>query len=179
MVRRLVFSTVLCAVLACSEGTGLGSDGLVFTAGDQQTDTISAELSQALNVRVVGAQRGTVVRFEALPFDSLNPQADVYVAAITSQFFGTFLADSTDASGEAYALIRLGAIAGTARLQVTVPTLGREAIATFTVQPGHAYRVVAMPKDTVLYVSRSFQAHGAVTDRYGNTRTDPVMSSPR
>ena len=145
-----------------------------FPEGNQQTDTVFAELSQALNVMVRGAPRGTVVRFESLPSDSVQSAPGLYVESLTSQFYSTFLADSTDDAGEAHALIKLGAVAGTGRLKVTVPALDLEAVATFTVLPGHAYHVMAFPKDTALFVSRTLQARGAVTDRFGNRRTDPV-----
>ncbi len=174
MRRRLTLPVTLCFALSCSDGSGPGSNSISFSAGNAQTDTVFAELSQALNVRVRGAPRGTVVRFEALPVDSLNSAAGVYVGSLTSPFYGTFLADSTDASGEAHALIKLGVIAGTGRLKVAVPTLNLEATATFTILPGHAFRVLAFPKDTALFASRMFQARGAVTDRFGNPRTDPV-----
>jgi Tol biopolymer transport system component len=172
--KVLRFTAALSLVVACSDGTGPGSHGLNFTAGDRQTDTVYAELSQALNVRVFGAPRGTVVRFEPLPFDSLHTESGVYVGSLTSRYFGTFLADSTDASGEAHARIKLGPIAGPARLRVSVPALNRQAFATFTILPGRAFRVIAFPKDTALYVSGAFQSRGAVTDRFGNPRPDPV-----
>jgi len=174
MRRRLIPPVALWFALSCSDGSGPGSNSVSFSAGNQQTDTVFAELSQALNVTVRAAPRGTVVRFEALPFDSLHSGAGVYVGSLTSQFYSTFLADSTDDSGEAHALIKLGTMAGTGHLKVTVPTLNLEAIATFTILPGHAFRVMAFPKDTALFASRMFQARGAVTDRFGNPRTDPV-----
>jgi hypothetical protein len=150
--------------------------------GDGATDTILAEPAQALVVEVRGENAvpvsGTVVRFQSLPIDSAHPYAlGAFVSAVTSPYYGDFVADSTDSRGRASVLIKLGQTAGAARLLVSVPEFGLQDTARFTVLPGNAAHVVVLPKDTALYAGGSFQARASVTDRFGNLRSDPVTYS--
>ena len=165
-------------VLSCKDSPGPGPDpdppGLRFVAGNGQTDTVQAELPLALTVHVGATGPGVVVRFESLPMDSAHLSAGAFVGALTSQSFGTFIADSTDSMGNANVLVKLGTVAGTARIRITVPTHLLADTAEFTVLAGHAANVIVTPSDTVLFTGRSFQARGAVTDRCGNPRTDAV-----
>jgi len=88
--------------------------------GDGATDTILAEPAQALVVEVRGENgvpvSGTVVRFQSVPIDSAHPYSlGASFAAVTSPFFGDFVADSTDSRGRASVLIKLGQSTGAAR----------------------------------------------------------------
>lgn len=154
------------------------ANSLQLVAGDSVTDTILFVPVQALVVEVRGTNgglvAGTVVRFQPLPISSANPSLGVYVAPVTSQFFGGFVADSTDSRGRASVLIQLGQYSGAAKLLVSVPEFGLQDTARFTVLPGNAVHVVAQPKDTALYVGKSFQSRAVVTDQFGNPRSDPV-----
>ena len=149
-------------------------------AGDNATDTISAEPIQALVVEVRGETggplSGAVVRFESLTRDAQDPWGgyNAYVSRLDQNQFYILAADTTDAQGRASARIKFGTTAGSALVRVVVPELGKADTATFVVKPGAAAKVKALPKDTALYRSRSFALRGAVVDRAGNPRTDPV-----
>lgn len=163
-------------------GTGPGGSSVRLLYGDGATDTILAEPAQALVVEVRGENgmpvSGTVVRFQSLPIDSAHPYSlGAFVAAVTSPFFGDFVADSTDSRGRASVLIKLGQSTGAARLLVSAPEFGLQDTARFTVLPGNAAHVVVQPKDTALYAGGGFQARASVTDRFGNPRSDPVSYS--
>ena len=170
-------------VAGCGDnGTGPAGASLRLLYGNDASDTVQTMLTQALVVEVRGENgglaSGTVVRFQSLPIDSAHPyQPGVWLASLTSNSFSTFVADSTDSRGRASAVILLGTVTGTARMVVTAPEFGLEDTARFRVLPGTAARVVAQPKDTALYATRSFQSRAAVTDRFGNPRSDPVSYS--
>jgi len=170
---------------ACGDhgtGTGPGGSSLQLLYGDGATDTVLSVPAQALVVEVRGENgvpvSGTVVRFQSLPIDSARPfSPGVFVAAVTSTYFETFVADSTDSRARASVLIELGTSSGAAKLLVSVPEFGLQDTARFTVLPGNAARVVVQPKDTALYTGKGFRARASVTDRFGNPRSDPVSYS--
>src|SRR5437879_2122388 len=170
---------------ACGDhgtGTGPGGSSLQLLYGDGATDTVLSVPAQALVVEVRGENGvpvpGTVVRFQSLPIDSAHPFAPgVFVAAVTSTYFETFVADSTDSRGRSLVLIELGTSSGAPKLLVSVPEFGLQDTARFTVLPGNAARVVVQPKDTALYTGKGFRARASVTDRFGNPRSDPVSYS--
>ena len=160
-------------------GTGPGASSLRLVYGDSVSDTVLSQPAQALVVEVRSENgspaEGTVVRFQPLPIDSAHPYSlGVYVAPLTSPNFAAFAADSADSRGRASVLIALGTQAGAAKLLVSAPEFGLQDTARFTVLPGRAAHVMVQPRDTALYVGRAFQSRAAVTDRFGNPRTDPV-----
>ncbi len=169
---------------ACGDNAaGPAPTGLRLVNGNGATDTIQSTLAQALVVEVrseTGAiASGTVVRFQSLPIDSLPyPTPGVFVSSLTSTYFSTFVADSTNASGRASVLIQLGTRAGTAKLLVSAPEFGYQDTARFTVRRGNLAHVIATPADTALYPGATFQARAIVTDRFGNLRTDQVTFAP-
>ena len=117
----------MAGAIAASLVAGCGSDStapssksrLRIDAGADVTDTIGAVLTQALVVQVrepSGALvRDAVVRFTALPNDSMPYASAIEVAPLTSQYFSGFTSDSTDANGRAAVLVELGGIAGKSR----------------------------------------------------------------
>ena len=163
-------------------GTEPGLSSLTLLRGDGVTDTVLSLPAQALVVEVRGEGgalvSGTVVRFQALTIEGANPYLlGVYVAPVTSQNFGSFVADSTDSRGRSSVLVQLGTRAGAAKLLVSVPEFGLQDTARFTVLPGKGTLVIVQPKDTALYVGRGFQSRATVGDRFGNPRSDPVSYS--
>ncbi len=94
--------------------------------------------------------------------------------SLDSQFFSAFAVGSTDAAGRTAVNVRLGTLAGPARLIVSVPILGFVDTARYTVLPGAAASVTVFPRDTALYQGRSYTLRGGVTDQFGNARSDPV-----
>ncbi|HJQ21060.1 MAG TPA: hypothetical protein VJ867_11985 [Gemmatimonadaceae bacterium] len=145
------------------------------------TDTVDALLDQALVVEVhdtLGhlAPEGTVVRFSSIPIpDKFTVEA--FVQDLSASSPSTFASGATDESGRTGVLVRLGSIAGPARIAIYVPILDIHDTVNFTIEPGAAVGALVVPKDTALYVGNSFTLKGAVVDNHGNPRPDPVTWS--
>ncbi len=182
VVMGLAVTTSLAS--ACGDnGTAPAASGLRFVNGNGITDTVQSTPVQALVVEVrseTGALAlHTVVRFQSLLIESVPYSTPgVLVSPITTTYFSTFAADSTNASGRASVLVQLGTRAGNAKLLVSAPEFGFQDTARFTVLPGELAHVVAAPGDTAVYVGASFQSRATATDRFGNLRTDQVMFAP-
>jgi Tol biopolymer transport system component len=181
--RRLTLRSVTLAaivVAACHDSsTGVeGSAALHFSGAANVTDTIGAVIPQPLLVEVRDstgalAPAGTEVEFRGVRQYS-GYEVLLGTAGTTS---GQLHTVTTDQEGRASMPVRLGFIAGLARVVVTVPTLALVDTARFTVNPGNAVRVRVIPGDTALYVGKSFTLHGGVSDRSGNPRPEPVTWS--
>ena len=161
-----------------SSGPGGGRPGLTFVSGYNLTDTISARPVKALTVEVRDAQgaivpQGTVVRFSPVPTPYFEPE--MMVEELTSTSYGNFATGETDAAGRASVLVQMGPVAGPARIAVSVPTLGVEDTARYTVLPGQPSAILLTPVDTAMYVGSSYTIHGGVVDRWNNARTDPIV----
>lgn len=81
---------------------------------------------------------------------------------------------TTDSTGRASTFVRLWAIAGEGAVVVTAPTQGRADTVRFTIRPGNAVRVRALPADTAVYLSGTLALRSAVVDQYGNPTSAPV-----
>jgi dipeptidyl aminopeptidase/acylaminoacyl peptidase len=169
------FLLLFFALLAgCDDSTRPGDfPPIRLVAGADASDTVLSVLTQALIVEVNGEggpMPGTVVRFQGVPTNP-NDTWGTMTALISPpdrNAFGSFISDTTDENGRAFALVQLGTKAGIASIVVTVPDIGAEDTAHFTVMPGNPYSVVALPSDTSLYVGNSFTPRSTVTDRYQN-----------
>ena len=182
---------IVTLLIACSEPSGPddGPRGVRFVLGEDVTDTIQARPLQALVVEVrdsTGALRpNVIVRFEAqrvaasgTPNDPWNPAGyGAFVSRLEANAFSATLVDTADARGRVSALVQLGVVAGPAAIVAAVPELGLADTARFTVTPGAAARVVALPADTALFAGSSFTMRATVADRFGNARTDAVTYS--
>jgi Tol biopolymer transport system component len=178
--RWLVLAAVTLA--ACSGSTEPVATGpsLRFSGGASLSDTAGAELAQALIVEVRDssgalAPAGTIVRFSSVERAMYWPE--LWIEPLTSTSYGTFATGTTDQAGRTGVLVKLGTVAGPARLLVSVPTLGLEDTARFTITAGKAARVKVTPADTALLMGKSFTLRGGVVDQWGNPRTDPVTWS--
>jgi hypothetical protein len=184
---RHSFKVIVVAVLvagACRESLidARPEPGIRFTAGVGSTDTIQATPVQALNVRVNDADgkpaRGAVVRFEAV-LSAVSSLPSMTVGTLASAPLMETAVDTTDASGVASILVRFGIIAGPGKITVTVPALGFQDTARYTVTPGAAVRTHVTPRDTAVYLDGSVTLHAMVIDRIGNWRLEvPTLSSP-
>jgi Tol biopolymer transport system component len=172
--RGLVGGAVAAAlVVGCGDSTApKPRSGLRIEAGGDVTDTIGVALTQALVVQVRepgGAlDRGAVVRFTALPNDSVPWASAIAVAQLNSQYFSGFVSDSTDADGRAAVLVELGSVAGKAGIVITVPELGLSDTAWYTVQPGRPAQLALGVRDTVVMQGAAWNIGVRVSDRDGN-----------
>ena len=179
---------LLAGAIAASLVAGCGSDStapssksrLRIDAGADVTDTIGAVLTQALVVQVrepSGALvRDAVVRFTALPNDSMPYASAIEVAPLTSQYFSGFTSDSTDANGRAAVLVELGGIAGKSGIAITVPELGLTDTAWYTVKPGQPSRFALGVSDTVVTRGVAWDIGARVMDRAGNPLSSDSVS---
>jgi hypothetical protein len=148
------------------------TSGLRIEAGADVSDTIGVTLTQALVVEVRkpggAVDTGAVVRFTALPNDTLPYATTIAVAALNSQYFSGFVSDSTDAQGRAAVLVELGSVAGKAGIVITVPELGFTDTAFYTVEPGQPARFALGVSDTVVKRGAAWDIGVRVMDRDGN-----------
>lgn len=182
--RRAI--AVIAGGLACACGDGTaprGTPGVHVVAGENATDTIGTEFTQALIVELRD-DRGRPVsdhllRFTPTRADESQPFSPytAFIANVDQEGFGTFATDRTDADGRARVLVKLGNKAGPAKIIVTDPDRGIADTATYTVQPGNAVRVVLEPRDTALYVGRTATLREHAVDRAGNARSASLTRS--
>ena len=190
-IRHLV-SVAAAAFVACHDSTGPRGGALLrFSGAAGATDTVDAIIPQALTVEVHDSSgalppAGTIVRFTASPAPvylgtdfayGAYRGTEVTVGTSPTAATGSFVAGTTDQAGRVAVFVRLGITAGVGRLAVNVPTLGLEDTVRFTVKPGNAVQLTAVPADTALYVGKSYTVSGGAVDRYDNPRPDPVAWS--
>lgn len=186
--RALVALPVLLAALALgcgSDPSGPGtpsgtSPGINVVAGANVTDTIDALLPLALRVVVRDAD-GSIIPDAVVRFSSVEIERpggfrvpSVLLGDLSTEGASSFLAETTSASGEAFARIVMGRFAGTGGVRIEVPQAGINTTASFTIAPGAATTVLLPAADTTIQVGRSLPLSGLVVDRYGNARTDAV-----
>jgi hypothetical protein len=152
--------------------------GIQVVSGAPATDTIGATLSQALVVEVHDstgklAPTGTVVQFAGVqPGHLIVYEAEVRAPGMS--IFAPLATATTDANGRVGVEVRLGHVAGPARVAVSVLTLGVSDTIAYTIVPGAAYDVTIAPLDTTIYVGQSYTMRGGVIDRGRNLRPDPL-----
>jgi hypothetical protein len=178
----VVIAALVQCVVACGSDRSTGPLGasLTIVAGGSATDTVLTELPQALVVEVHNDQGeiepGIVVRFEVLPDPASQlptwQQAPLFVGSIDSPSYGDFAIDSTDANGRARVLIKLGRLAGSERVAISVPEFGLADTCTYEVLPGQAAGVNVSPADTVLLPGAHVQLRAHAVDAFGNDRSD-------
>jgi hypothetical protein len=175
LVIAAIFVSTSCGDIS---GPGSGRPGLTLVSGYNLTDTIQAKPSRALVVEVRDDRGaivppGTVVRFS--PVVQSYSRWEMFVGALTSTSFDIFAASETDGAGRASVMLQMGTIAGPARIAISVPTLGVQDTARYTVLPGQPSAIFIAPLDTEMYVGASYAIRGGVVDRAFNARTDPVV----
>ena len=179
----MIAALVQCVVACGSDGpTRPTGASLSIVAGGSATDTVLTALPQALVVEVHNEQgvveSGVVVRFEVLPDPGSSvptwQREPLFVGPIDSPSYGTFRIDSTDEHGRARVLVKLGKLAGSERLAISVPEYGLTDTSTYEVLPGQAAGVSVSPADTVLLPGSHAQLHTRVIDAFGNERSADV-----
>jgi hypothetical protein len=179
LLRTCGLTAALLTAIACgsSKATSpvFSRAPIAFPVGNGQTDTIQSVLTQALIVRVGSGPAGSgahqIVRFQSV-LDSGTYR--VLVEPLSGGPPSSFVAETTDASGQAAVVIAFGIDEGPGQLVVNVPALGYLDTARYTVLPGNAYAMQTMPNDTAAYLGGTVGLRTSVVDRFGNTRTDPV-----
>ena len=174
---------------ACGDGgTGpsSGPPGVRIVAGAGATDTVLTQPAQALIAEVRDTRGkvvpGVIVRFQSRPPSDTARQfyeAAIFVCQLTASscFNSQFVADTTDRSGRVKALVRLGSVAGKAVVLVTVPELGVQDSATFTVTPGAPVKLNLSTRDTTLDIAGAATLRGHAADQFGNTRSEVAAFS--
>lgn len=101
--------------------------------------------------------------------------------APSDDWSGWFASLTTDAEGIVRAEVALGQLAGEVLLELRASAPGFAAIDTiaFTVNPGAPARLAVLPRDSAIYVGRSYALRMRVLDRYGNLRAgdEPTAST--
>ena len=187
MMPRLSTLAFACLLtVACKDGPTEPPENhggpLTIVAGADATDTVMAKLTQGLIVEVRDARGAllpnAVVRFQAVP--STVPgrtfEPAILVAPATSAFYSSFASISADSRGRAVAVIRLGSVAGPAKVAVSVPELGLEDTAHYTVLPGSAARIAFTTRDTTVRSGVSYSLGASSADVFGNKRTGDSIS---
>lgn len=189
MHRARPHSAAVCAALllagaACENPNEPGQpEGItVISPTAAVSDTAQAWVAQPLVVEVRDSagrlQRGVAVRFEAgtamlggfeLP--------TLQLSATTPDDYRNAVQTVTDGNGRAAVRVRLGPVAITAPLKISVLTLGYEATVSFTIKPGATVQTVALPRDTAVYVGASFAPRATALDRWGNATSLAVTGT--
>jgi hypothetical protein len=169
-VRLFLLAAACAAAAACespSEPPPAPLPSFEIVTGDGQTDTVDARLAAPLAV-IVRDSTGRPLSAVQVFFESVGFGKDPVVYPDGPGRL------ATDATGRAGTPLRAGTLAGAARIIIRVPSLGYVDTATYTVLPGAAAGVVALPEDTALYVARTVPLRASVVDRHGNRRPDAV-----
>ncbi|HEX8209907.1 MAG TPA: hypothetical protein VF584_06935 [Longimicrobium sp.] len=155
--------------------------GLTITAGAGTADSVQATPAQALTVLVVGANgkpaSGTPVTFQSVNLGQVGIPS-MLAGPAAGGVFAPVITDTTDAEGVAAVRVRFGTVAGSGKLTVSVPSLGYQDTARYTVTPGAPARVVMAPRDTFVLMDASVTLRPSITDRLGNVRPDaPTLTA--
>lgn len=172
-VRRYLALVALVTLLtSCGDGATAprnGVPGLKVVVGSGVTDTVLTQPAQALIAEVRDTRGevvpGVIVRFQSRPPSDTARQfyeAAIFVCQLTASscFNSQFVADTTDRSGRVKALVRLGSVAGKAVVLVTVPELGVQDSAIFTVTPGAPVKLNLSTRDTTLDIAGAATLRG-------------------
>lgn len=187
--RDTLAATIVVAMLATACDSGptdpppeTPRPGITMSAGAGTTDTVQATPVQALNILVIGLDGkpavGAPVLFESgVATVGTSQRPTMLVGPVVSNTFFVAVGDTTDAAGVASVRVRYGTVAGDGKVVVTVPTLGLQDTARYTVTPGAAARALLAPRDTAVYVGGTVALRATVVDRYGNRRAEsPSLS---
>ena len=181
--RRFIQSTfaasAFVSVLSCAEPNrpDIGPPGISIVSGADRTDTVQSIFHSPLLVEVrdsAGRPRvGQPVLFTG-QFDGRGPHTAVGWDTVN---FTYGWVDSTDSRGRAGTFVRLETIAGPAHVTATViDSLGPpdSVRAGFVVLAGRPGQVTIAVPDSSAFVGEGYALGGAVADRFGNARTEPV-----
>lgn len=173
---RLVLAGCLAMLVGCGgDGTGPEqSPGLRIVSGGSAVDSIGSLLREPLAV-IVADDEGKPVAGEVVSFTVASAQSASLAREGSADLFYA-LVDTTDASGRAAILVRLGLLAGRASVIVRVSSRGFADSAQYTVTPGALASIALSPRDTAVYVGTTYTVRARTTDRAGNVVSGNAMT---
>ena len=174
MIKRAAATVGVClSVLgACDDGTNPERTGasIVVVSGGGVTDTIAVALPAPLVVEVRGPDGnvapGVEVLFISGPDSTAVPLVFIRRSSLTE--YAAVAHGTTDGSGRTSVRLFTDYTAGRTEITVRAPTLAVETSASVTVQPGGPARVTVRPRDSLLFVNRSYRLEAGLVDRGGN-----------
>lgn len=181
--KRIAWIVIRAAALLVPLACGSDQGGAIapqvrplrIVSGAGVTDTIAATLAEPLTVELRDAnglpRRGVRVAFEAVPPTIPFGLPAVLVTRVATVFFFNFFADTTDADGRARVSVRLGGIAGEARVAITADDGALKDTARYTVLPGAAANITLATPDTAAYVGTPVRIVATVSDIFHNVRS--------
>jgi hypothetical protein len=178
-----------------TERTAPTGPGLHLISGATATDSAWAPVAAPLVVELRDSTGRPVpgVQIEFTASELQSPEgangagarvpAIAFRASSTSHLTFSPLVLTTDAAGRASTLLQFQAAAGSAAVVVTTPAQGRADTAHFTIRPGRAVGVRALPADTALYPARRSRSAppwwtSTGIGRTARSRTPPGRASP-
>lgn len=178
--RGAVLPALLLLAAACKDGgteppPQPGTPGIHFISGAAGEDSIDAALPDL--VLEVRGQDGAPAAGVAVQFSvSRGIQGDIPLVYLSGpgQMALVSATVNTDAQGRASSHIRLGTAAAPAEVFVSVPSLGYQDTARYTVRPGAATDVQISPADTAVYAGAQYALRASASDRNGNSRVEAL-----
>lgn len=179
--RFLPLACVVIAAAACGDPAGVPpetpSAGITL-AGHSLTDTIDAWQGTELLISVREANGRAAVNTMVRVYGVLVPTSpggtELEAEGPGAGGFTGEALGRTDLQGKFAVRVRMGRRAGPGRLVVEVPALSLTDTARYTILPGAAAQVQTFPQDTTVLIGGRVPLRAAVTDRYGNPRSDAV-----
>ncbi|MEP6764561.1 MAG: hypothetical protein ABJB66_09640 [Gemmatimonadaceae bacterium] len=164
----------------------IGAPGIKALYGVGVTDTVDAVPLQAIVVEVRAADGklvpGTQVLFEARasgdPARTSDPTlfvCNISVVTCGPATGSTLTVETTDTSGVAKVMVRLGHVAGNTVLRISSTTLPYKDSLSYSVLPGAAVTMRAPIAETLLQIGAVVALPGKQYDRYNNLRTDAPL----
>jgi hypothetical protein len=157
---------------ACKDGTSPEHTGPTIRtiSGGGVTDTVLLELRDPFVVEVRGPDgnlaRGIEVVFVSGPDSNAVPLVFIRRSSLTD--YGAVVHATTSESGRTSVQLFTGWTAGDTEITARVPSFGIETKTTVTVRPGAAATVAIKPRDSLLFVNRSYRLEANLVDRFGN-----------
>lgn len=139
-------------------------------SGAGVADTIMSEVPDPLVVEVRGPDGNLTPNLPVLFISGHDTTVAplVYIRSSPPAAYGATVETVTDGSGRASVQLYTGFSAGQTEIRAIVQNLGLETRASATVRPGHAAGIAIRPRDSLLFVDRSYRLQANLVDRLGN-----------
>jgi hypothetical protein len=175
LLRPHVALLAMAATAACSADlTASGSNSTFhIVAGSGLTDTVEAEVTQALVVQLNEPRADVQIAFVPPQSDKARlSERGMWICPLSIGNCGTgALSVRTDSAGRASVRLQFGTIAGPAVIVISAPELGVVDSAQYVVRPGNSVAFGFAVRDSSAYVGASFATGPHLADRFGNATT--------